>query len=359
MNDIGVSSAVKIRQLSVLDRRRSSTAGGPLPFSVDFVTIPGSMKHVGVAFGGGAARGIAHFGALRALRRRPRFLPSIVAGTSAGSIAAALYAGGLAQNRLEELVREFDWFHHVISFSDTIRHVTGQRRGGLVSNANLGTTINELLEKRSFDDLDSDLAVVATDLENRRRIVFTSRRAASRIDFEELTRFLPEPTEGKPGCTTEVISDYDDIGMAVRASCAVPGVFMPVTIRGMHLLDGGLVDQVPVDVARAMGADFTIGISLALAFLPQKLGSTTSVLSGMVGILGIQQLRKNLDRADIGFQIRGIDKRSLIDHRQLDLLEIGERNMNEWLDAWESGLLPGKKRRDLVRRLDGGKNGSV
>ncbi len=297
------------------------------------------MKRLGVAFGGGAARGIAHIGALRALRSRPQYLPSIVAGTSAGSIVAALYAGGLEQEKFEELAREFDWFRHVISFSDTVRRVVDDRQGGLVSNANLGNMMNELLAGRSFDDLEIDLAVVAADLENRRRIIFTSRRVSERIDFKELARFLPEPVEDKPGCATVLINDYNDIGTAVQASCAVPGVFMPVKIRGMRLLDGGMLDQVPVDVVRAMGAGFTIGISLALAFVPAKFKNTPNVLSAMVGVLGVQQLRKNLDRADIGFQVRGIDKRSLIDPRQLDLLEIGERNMNEQLDAWESGKI--------------------
>jgi len=305
------------------------------------------MKRIGIAFGGGAVRGIAHIGALRALRNRPRYLPSIAAGTSAGSIVAALYAAGLKQEKLEELVREFDWFHHVISLSDTVHRVIDKRQGGLVSNAKLGNTMNALLEGRSFDDLEIDLAVVATDLENRRRVIFTSRRVAKRLIQKELTQFLPEPTDSLPGCVTEIISDCKDIGMAVRASCAVPGVFMPVRVQGMRLLDGGLVDQVPVDVVRAMGANVTIGISLALAFIPQKFKSTPSILSGMVGMLGVQQLRKNLDRADIGFQIQGIDRRSLIDPKQLDLLDIGESNMNERLDAWESRKLSGRKFRLL------------
>ena len=253
----------------------------------------------------------------------------------------------MKQEKLEELVREFDWFHHVISLSDTVHRVIDKRQGGLVSNAKLGNTMNALLEGRSFDDLEIDLAVVATDLENRRRVIFTSRRVAKRLIQKELTQFLPEPTDSLPGCVTEIISDCKDIGMAVRASCAVPGVFMPVRVQGMRLLDGGLVDQVPVDVVRAMGANVTIGISLALAFIPQKFKSTPSILSGMVGMLGVQQLRKNLDRADIGFQIQGIDRRSLIDPKQLDLLDIGESNMNERLDAWESRKLSGRKFRLL------------
>ena len=112
----------------------------------------------------------------------------------------------------------------------------------------------------------------------------------------------------------------------------------------MRLVDGGVVDQVPVDVIKAMGARLSIGISLALAFLPQRLNNTVSIMSGMVGILGLQQLRKNLESADIGFQIRGIDRRSLVRPRQAELLEMGEKDMAEWLDAWQAGKLTGNRK---------------
>lgn len=289
------------------------------------------MKRIGVAFGGGGARGFAHIGVLRALRKQEKMLPSIVAGTSVGSIVAALYAAGLRQDEIEDNARKFDWFHDVISIFDTARHVLKRKQGGLVSNAALGHTINELIGGKSFNDLDIDLAVVATDVENRQRVIFTSQKVASNIDHKELVRFLPEPVNGKPGCSTIIISDYDDIGMAVRASCAVPGVFRPVKIRGMSLLDGGVVDQVPVDIIRAMGADKTIGVSLSLSFLPEKISNPVYAIGGMIGILGVQQLRKSLDLADIGFQISGIDRRSIIDPSQHDLIDIGEQNMNQYL----------------------------
>lgn len=297
------------------------------------------MDHVGIAFGGGAARGIAHMGALRAIRNRPQFLPSIVAGTSAGSIVASLYAAGLNQEKMEALADGFDWFRDVVSLSDTVRRVFDSRRGGMISNARLGRQMDELVGGRNFDDLDVDLAVVAMDLENRQRVVFTSRRVAERMNQEELHRFLPEPTDRMPGCRTKIVTDCESIGLAVRASCAVPGVFVPVQVQDMRLVDGGVVDQVPVDVIKAMGAGLSIGISLALAFLPRKLENTASIMSGMVGILGLQQLRRNLESADIGFQIRGIDQRSLIRPQPANLLEMGERDMTEWLDAWQAGKL--------------------
>ncbi len=291
------------------------------------------MRRIGVAFGGGGARGLVHVGILRALHKRKKFLPSIVAGTSAGSLAAALYAGGLSQNQIEETAKKFDWFHHVIDFADTVKNVLEKKRGGLVSNANLGDTINKLIDDRSFDELDIDLAVIATDIENLRRVIFTSHRVAEKIDKKELLRFLPEPTDLKPGCSTMIISDYNDVGMAVRASCAIPGFFLPVEIRGMRLLDGGIVDQVPVDVIKAMGADTTIGICLALSVLPQKIKTPADAMEGTIGVLGIHQLRKSLDMADIGFQISGIEKRSIINIKQYDLIDLGEQHMSYWLDV--------------------------
>jgi NTE family protein len=289
-------------------------------------------KRIGIAFGGGGARGLAHIGVIRAIRTRAAALPTIVAGTSAGSIAAVLYAAGLPQAELEQIAGGFDWFRHVIKFSDTVRGVIGQgQRGGLVSNAALGETVNALIGGRGFDELPVDVAVVATDLERRRRVIFTSASVASRLDRRELERFLAPPAEGMPGCDTVVISDVTDVGLAVRASCAVPGIFLPVEVRGMHLVDGGLVDQVPVDVVRAMGALFTVGVSLAMGYSPERITRPAAAISGMVGLMGLQLVRRSLDLADVGFQISGIETRSLVDTHQLDLIERGERDAEEHL----------------------------
>ncbi len=296
-------------------------------------------KPIGIALGGGAVRGLAHVGVLRALRTHPRWLPSMVAGTSAGSVIAALYAAGLPQERIESAALEFHWFRHVIRPS---RH-----RGGLMSNALLAETVNNLIGHRGFDDLDIDLAVVAADLEHRRRVILTSRRVAERIQRRELERFLPAPAEGRPGCETEVVADYPDIGRAVQASCAVPGFFLPVKVQGRRLWDGGVVDQVPVDVIRAMGASFTFGVSLSLSFLPRRVENTLAAVSAMIGVLGVHQLRRSLDLADVGFQIPGIDHRSPIDTRQRDLIDLGEQEMTTRLAQLEQrariGLLSSRR----------------
>jgi predicted acylesterase/phospholipase RssA len=281
---------------------------------------------IGLALGGGGARGIAHVGVLQALEHYPFLAPRILAGTSAGSVMAVLYAAGIPVEEIRLFAAELDWFSHVVKFTDLL-NVRDTSLAGLLPNSRLGEIVNERIEGRSFDELPRDVAVTATDLNHRRRIIFTSRRVAARMDRRELVRFLPPQQGHLPGADTVVISDVDDVGLAVRASCAVPGFFRPVQIKDMELVDGGLVDQTPVSVVRAMGARFSIGVSLALSFMPQKLASPRQALSGTVGMLGIPQLRKSLSLADIGFQVSGIEERSPIRAHQLDLIDIGFQDM--------------------------------
>lgn len=285
------------------------------------------MERLGIALGGGAARGFAHVGVVRAMRKHPEYIPAIVGGTSAGSIIAALFAGGVEQERLEAEVREFDWYKSVVSVQETARNLLDTRRGGMVSNLGLEETVNELIGGRTFDQLPKELAIVTTDLEHGRRVIYTSSRAAESIDRATLDQFLPPPVEGKPGSSTVVIGDMPNVGRAVAASCAIPGIFHPVKIDDLYLVDGGIVDQVPVDVVKAMGATPAIGVSLSFSRKPDSLKTIGSVFSAVIGMLGTQQLRRSLDLADIGFQIPGIESRSLVDVRQYDLMDIGEETM--------------------------------
>ncbi|MFW5642506.1 MAG: patatin-like phospholipase family protein [Alkalispirochaeta sp.] len=298
---------------------------------------------VGIALGGGGARGIAHVGVLEALEEYPAIRPTLFAGTSAGSAIAVLAAAGLSVEEIREFSIELDWFKHVIPVREAI-DIRNINLAGLFPNTRLAEVINERIDHRSFDELPYDVAVTATDIENRRRVIITSHRVARSISRRELERFLPPKKGNLPGAETLVLSDVEDVGLAVRASCAVPGFFRPVPIHTMQLVDGGLVDQTPVDVARAMGARFSIGVSLALSFMPQRLERARHAFSGTVGMLGIQQLRKSLELADIGFQVSGIDERSPVKPHQTDLIDIGRNDMHAQIAAYF-----GRSRRRLRR----------
>jgi NTE family protein len=288
---------------------------------------------VGLALGGGGARGIAHAGVLEALDEYPALKPTIFAGTSAGSGIAVLAAAGLPVEEIREFSAELEWFKHIIPVKE-IMDLRTLSMPGLFPNSRLAEVVNERIGGRSFDELKYDVAVTATDIENRRRVIITSHRVARRIRRGELEHFLPPPKGHLPGAETVVLSDVEDVGLAVRASCAVPGFFRPVPIHNMQLVDGGLVDQTPVDVVRSMGARFSIGVSLALSFMPQRLMSAKHAFSGTVGMLGIQQLRKSLELADIGFQVSGIDTRSPVKPHQIDLIDIGRQDMHNNIEAY-------------------------
>lgn len=175
---------------------------------------------VGLALSGGAARGIAHVGVLRVLLEHQ--IPiDFVAGTSAGSLVAAALAGGLSLGEIETLARGLRW-------RDMGRMTLS--RLGIQSNARMEEFVRERLPVTRFEDLKIPLAVVATDLRSGMAVV---------------------------------MSGEGDVAFAVRASCAVPGWYVPVTDeKNRQLVDGGLVANVPTDAVRALGADVVIAVDV-------------------------------------------------------------------------------------------------
>jgi NTE family protein len=173
---------------------------------------------IGLALGGGFARGFAHLGVLQVLEQH--HIPiSHIAGTSVGSILGAAYASGAPLARIIATCR-------TLRFRDIARWRVS--RLGLASNQRLGTLIERVFESRRFEDLRIPLAVVATDLTSGEPVVFTQGHLVD----------------------------------AIRASCAFPGLFEPVMIGTRCLADGGLVAPVPTRAARDFGAKVVIGVSV-------------------------------------------------------------------------------------------------
>ena len=175
---------------------------------------------IGLALGGGFARGFAHLGVLQVLEDYQ--IPiSHIAGTSVGSILGAAYASGAPLARIIDTCRN-------LRFRDIARWRVS--RLGLASNRRLGALIERVFSSRQFEDLRIPLAVVATDLSSGEPVVFTQ---GNLVD-------------------------------AIRASCAFPGLFEPVEIGTRCLADGGLVAPVPTQAARLLGAGTVIGVSVGV-----------------------------------------------------------------------------------------------
>jgi len=199
------------------------TAPSPPPKAVELTATTLEKREVklGLALGGGAARGFAHVGVIQVLEEAG-LKPSHVVGTSAGSLVAALYASGKTSaelNRLAENLQEADitdWMLPILN------------RGALRGEA-LARYVNSQVGGRTLEQMNIPLGIVATDLNSGESITF--RRG--------------------------------NTGSAVRASSAVPAVFQPVRIGEREFVDGGLVAPVPVRQTRDMGANFVLAVDIS------------------------------------------------------------------------------------------------
>ena len=207
---------------------------------------PPRKPKIGLALGGGAARGFAHIGVIKMLEAQG-IVPDYVVGTSAGAVVGALYAGGFDAFAMQKLAIQLD---------ETLFADWTLRGPGLLKGEALQSFVNKHLRQRPLERLKLPFGAVATDLNSGERVFFRT----------------------------------GDSGMAVRASAAVPGIFQPVAINGRLYVDGGLTSPVPVRAAREMGADFVIAVDISAIPDGQPVDSmsailwqTTTIMGGVIG----------------------------------------------------------------------------
>ncbi len=210
---------------------------------------------IGLALGGGAAKGFAHIGAIKMLEANGIHV-DVVAGTSAGSVVGALYASGLDPFEMQRRAMALD--------ESGIRDVR-LFSGGLIQGQALQDYVNREVGQMPLERMKRPFAAVATRLDTGDRVVFVR----------------------------------GNTGQAVRASSSVPGVFEPTRIGERSYVDGGVVSPVPVDAARQLGADVVIAIDIS----SKAGGATPTGMAGIVNqsitIMGQTLGRQELARADV------------------------------------------------------------
>lgn len=228
------------------------------------VTPPPAPKKIkiGLALGGGAARGFAHIGVIKALEAQG-IHPEIVVGTSAGSVVGALYAAGGDGFSLQKQAMEMD----EASISDWALPLFSKSSGVLKGEA-LQTYVNKAVKNTPMEKLKLKFGAVATDLNSGQPILF----------------------------------QRGNTGQAVRASSSVPSVFQPVRIGDRSYVDGGLVAPVPVRFAREMGADFIIAVNISTQADVQAAVSSVEVLLQTFAIMGQRLNHYELKDADVVIQ---------------------------------------------------------
>lgn len=247
-----------------------------------------SRQKVGVVLSGGGAKGAAHIGVLKALEEEGIPVDYIV-GTSMGAIIGGLYSIGYSPSQLDTLIRTQDW-EILLSDLSSLKRQTLQEReesnrylitfsleqgkqpipDGLVRGRNLATLLSRLTigyhDSISFDSLPIPFACVATNL-----------------------------TDGK-----EIVIRHGKLHSAIRSSMSIPGIFSPVRIDSMVLVDGGLTNNYPVDVAREIGADIVIGSTVQSSLLPaSQINSMGNILSQILSISCANKLKENIANCDI------------------------------------------------------------
>ena len=226
------------------------------------VAAPPKKIKIGLALGGGAARGFAHIGVIKALEAQG-IHPEIVVGTSAGSVVGALYASGLNGFALQKTAMDMD----EATISDWALPLFGSSTGVLKGEA-LQSYVNKAVGNKPMEKLKLRFGAVATDLKNGQPILF----------------------------------QRGNTGQAVRASSAVPSVFQPVKIGARSFVDGGLVAPVPVRFTREMGADFIIAVNISTQTDVQATVSSLDVLMQTFTIMGQRLNHYELKDADIVIQ---------------------------------------------------------
>ena len=264
------------------------TAQAQRPETTDCTTV--KRKKVAVVLSGGGAKGMAHIGALKVLEKAG--IPvDIVTGTSMGSIIGGLYAIGYNANSLDSMVRVQDWGYVITDREDLSRQSLDDRKKQNTYFFSTGMTIGKkdknaggIIKGKNLAELFQQLCVGYTDS----------------LDF---TRDLPIPF----ACVATDIITNDEVdfhsgrlAQAMRASMAIPAAFSPVRIGDKVLVDGGLKNNYPADIAREMGADIIIGVTVqGPPKVAEDMGGAMSIISQIVDVNCKNKLEDNLAITDL------------------------------------------------------------
>lgn len=216
-----------------------------------------ARPRVALVLGGGAARGFAHVGVIRVLEQE-KIPVDLIVGTSVGSLIGALYAH-------EQNSFELEWTAFELTRDDVLDYALLSATMGPIKGERLEAFVTKKIPVANIENLKVPFAAVATDLNRGNRVVLTR----------------------------------GPIARAVRASCAIPGVFQPVEHQGRLLVDGGTVDNLPSSVAREMGADIVIAVDVSQRVTNYNITNLVDVTLQAVEIMFSENVERGRREADV------------------------------------------------------------
>ena len=213
------------------------------------------MKKARLALGGGAVLGAAHIGVLKAIEENNIYI-EYISGTSIGAFVAAFYAFGKSWEEIRDIALELKWID--------ITRLTLSKYG-LLSNAKIGELIQEHLGNKNIEDAEIPLAMVAADASSGEKMVL----------------------------------DRGPVAEAVMASTSIPGIFIPAKIDGRMLVDGGIVENVPIPTVKALGAEYIIGVDLNANHTYQKPDNILDVIMNSFHFIMMHAAKFQTEIADL------------------------------------------------------------
>jgi NTE family protein len=271
---------------------------------------------LGLALSGGGARGLTHIGVLKTLEASG-FQPDYLAGTSMGGVIAASYASGLNLDKIEQIALEYAQTRNLLRLADPTLP-----RNGLFQGERLRAFFDQQLQGCTFADLHIPLILVAVDLNSGREIHLR---------------------EG-------LVAD------ALRATVSIPGLLTPVEHAGQRLVDGGLLNNLPVDVVREMGADVVVGVDISTSgngdstwqtiansrVIPAAMEELIKTLGESIDLVMSQQVKQKLKECPPDFLLRPnlpVSATTLTGFSQAaDLIALGEEFTRSILPELEKAL---------------------
>lgn len=281
---------------------------------------------IGLALAGGGVKGAAHIGAIQALEEN-NIKISAVAGTSIGSIVAALYAMGYTP---EEMLKLFKYFAKSMLKTDprylvaNIRYTKSLLGSGVISGQAIEDAVQECARLKnitSIQDILMPIAIPTVDIKTGKEYIFTNRKV-------DKTQYVTKLNENQTEYTAIINQEEQyymtdiEIGKAVRASCSYPGVFSPLEYKDYRFVDGGVLDNVPTEELKKLGVDQLITIK----FPPKEVENPRNALDVLLRCMDIMFHEKDTRSAKCSDYILNLDltSSSTFDIKKIDYCyEIG------------------------------------
>lgn len=246
---------------------------------------------IALALGSGGARGFAHVGVLKVFEEEG--IPiHMIAGSSIGALAGSVYGVGKDINRMYRLAKYFKRKYY-LDF-----HI---QKMGLIVGDRVKELIGLICYKKNIEDLDIPVAIVATDLLTGEKVIFTTGNLAS----------------------------------AVRASISIPGIFVPEIIDDKLLVDGGLIDRIPVSVAKEMGADIVVGVDVSAIKKHPQIHSVYDVIWQSIDILQYEALQNREYASNVMLKP--------------NVMEFDSKSFTQIEDIMKAGELEARSKMDSIR----------